>query len=46
VGDYRSFGPWRVMSHGEGRWHVPEGAYTYIELELLDLEVNGDLWYS
>lgn len=45
VGDYQSFGPWRVMSHGEGRWHVPEGVYVYIELELLDLEVNGDPWY-
>lgn len=41
VGDYRSLGPLRVMSRGEGRWHPPDGEFTYIELELVDLELNG-----
>ena len=38
---YRTFGPHRLMSRGEGRWHPPEGDFAYIELELLDLEING-----
>jgi len=41
VGEYRPFGPLRVMSRGEGRWHPREGEFAYIELELMDLEVNG-----
>jgi len=41
VREYRSFGPWRVASRGEGQWHAPDGKYAYIELELLDLEING-----
>lgn len=41
VGDYRSFGPLRLMSRGEGLWHAPDGTFSYIELELVDLEVNG-----
>jgi hypothetical protein len=41
VRDYRSFGDLRVMSRGEGLWHAPEGTYSYIELELLELEING-----
>ncbi len=43
VGDYREVGGLRLMSRGEGRWHTPEGSYVYIELELLDLEVNGGI---
>jgi hypothetical protein len=27
----------RVMLHGEGRWHAPEGDYAYIELDMVDL---------
>ncbi len=42
VGDYRSFGPRRASTRGEGRWHSPEGEFVYIDLELLDLEINGD----
>lgn len=38
---YRSYGPLRAASRGTGRWHVPEGDYAYIELELVDLELNG-----
>lgn len=41
IGDYRSFGPWRVSSRGEGRWHPPGGEFSYVELELTGLEVNG-----
>ncbi|HKK92528.1 MAG TPA: DUF6544 family protein [Longimicrobiales bacterium] len=41
VGDYREVDGLRLMSRGEGRWHTSSGSYAYIELELLDLEVNG-----
>ncbi len=41
VGNYREFGPRRAAARGEGRWHAPEGSFAYIELELLDLEING-----
>jgi hypothetical protein len=30
------------MTIGEGRWHPHEGSYTYIELELIDLRIDGD----
>jgi hypothetical protein len=40
VSDYRDFGELRVFSCGEGRWHPPGGEYAYLELELLELEVN------
>lgn len=40
--DYRSFGGRRVSTRGEGRWHAPapEGAFTYIVLELTDIVYN------
>lgn len=41
VGEYRDFGPRRLFARGEGRWHPPEGEFVYLELELLDLQVNG-----
>jgi hypothetical protein len=41
VKDYRSFGPRRVFTRGEGRWHPPEGEFAYLEIELLDLQTNG-----
>jgi hypothetical protein len=41
VGTYRSFGRRRAPTRGEGHWHPPDGEYTYIELDLLDLEING-----
>ena len=41
VADYATFGHRRVMTRGEGRWHPPEGAFAYIELELVGFEVNG-----
>jgi hypothetical protein len=40
VSDYRDFGRRRLFSRGEGRWHPPEGEYVYLELELVELEVN------
>lgn len=40
---YKRMGPYRVASCGEARWHPGAGDdYSYIELELVDLEVNGD----
>jgi hypothetical protein len=41
VGEYRQWGPWRVASRGEGRWHPDAGAFTDIELERLDLRTNA-----
>lgn len=41
VSGHRSFGPVRALSRGEGRWHTAEGSFAYIELELLDLELDG-----
>jgi hypothetical protein len=41
VNGYRTFGTRRAMSSGEGRWHPPAGEFSYIELELLELEING-----
>jgi len=41
VTEYRSFGRRRVFTRGEARWHGPEGAFSYLEIELVDLEVNG-----
>ena len=43
VRSYRQFGPWRVSTRGEGRWHSPTGAFAYIELELLDLYTNEEV---
>lgn len=38
---YRDVGGLHLMSRGEARWHTPEGEYAYVEMELLELEVNG-----
>jgi hypothetical protein len=40
LGPYRAFGAMRLSSGGEARWHEPEGAYAYIEIEILDVEYN------
>jgi len=40
VGGYRSFGPFRLASGGEGRWHEPGGEYAYIELAIDEVEYN------
>ena len=31
----------RVLTRGEGRWHPSEGDYAYLEIELLDLQINA-----
>ena len=41
VADYRAFGPFRLASRGVGRWHTADGTWTYIELELVEHEING-----
>jgi hypothetical protein len=42
VRDYRPYGPVRLASHGEARWHapVPEGEFTYGEFELLEISYD------
>ena len=40
VKPYRAFGPLRLGSGGEGRWHTADGSFAYIELELDDVEYN------
>ncbi len=37
---YRPFGPVRLASRGEGRWHEPGGDYPYLELEITDVQYN------
>ncbi|MBI5169205.1 MAG: hypothetical protein HZA61_06930 [Candidatus Eisenbacteria bacterium] len=36
--DYRHFGGPVLPSRGTARWHPPEGAYDYAELEVLDVK--------
>jgi hypothetical protein len=40
LGAYRPFGPVRLASTGEGRWHERTGAYAYIELTIDDVRYN------
>jgi len=40
VGPYRAFGPLRIGSGGEARWHTSNGSFAYIELELDGIEYN------
>jgi len=40
VGDYRTLGSHRIMAHGEARWEAPSGEYTYVRLELAEIEYN------
>lgn len=37
----RAFGPVRLASEGEGRWHAPTGDYAYVELTFDDVAYNG-----
>lgn len=43
LGSYRQMGDRRVSTHGAGVWHPPEGPYPYVELDLIELRINGDL---
>jgi hypothetical protein len=40
IGAYRAFGPVRLASRGEGRWHEPEGEYAYVELTIDEVRYN------
>ena len=40
ISAYRAFGPAHLMAEGEGRWHTDDGSYTYIELEVDDVDYN------
>lgn len=37
---YRSFGPVRLAAHGEARWLLPEGEFTYGEFDLERIAYN------
>lgn len=38
--DYRTFDGRRLGTRGEGRWHLPAGAFDYIRLEVVDIAYN------
>jgi hypothetical protein len=38
---YRAYGPLWLASGGEGRWHTRDGDWSYIEIEMIDHEING-----
>jgi hypothetical protein len=40
VRDYRDFGDARLPAHGEARWSLPEGEFTYGEFELVSVLYN------
>jgi hypothetical protein len=40
LSDYRAFGSHRLMAHGEGVWHAPEGEYAYLRLDLDAIDFN------
>lgn len=40
VRDYRDFGPVRLAAHGEARWTLPEGEFTYGEFDLQCVTYN------
>jgi hypothetical protein len=40
VRDYRDFGEARLAAHGDARWLLPQGEFTYGEFELLSVSYN------
>jgi hypothetical protein len=40
VRDYRDFGPVRLPAHGEARWLLPDGEFTYGEFDLQSVDYN------
>jgi len=40
VHDYRDFGTVRLASHGDARWSLPDGEFTYGEFELMSVSYN------
>jgi hypothetical protein len=41
VRDYRAFGSVRLASHGDARWHLPDGEFTYGEFDLEEIAFNA-----
>jgi len=40
VRDYRDFGESRLAAHGDARWLLPEGEFTYGEFDLVSVSYN------
>ena len=40
VRDYRDFGAVRLAAHGEARWLLPQGEFTYGEFDLQSVTYN------
>ncbi|MCU0633779.1 MAG: hypothetical protein MUE41_02800 [Gemmatimonadaceae bacterium] len=40
VSVYKEFGGRRLASRGEGRWHAPDGVFTYLTVEIESVETN------
>ena len=40
IASYRAFGPLRLWSGAEARWHTAEGSFAYAELELDEVQYN------
>jgi len=40
VRDYRDFGDARLAAHGEARWSLPDGDFTYGEFDLVSVAYN------
>ncbi len=40
LSDYRAFGPYRLASHGEARYHAPGNEYAYGEFTMESIEYN------
>jgi hypothetical protein len=40
LSDYRAFGRHRVMGRGQCVWHLPEGEYAYLQLDLDAIDYN------
>ena len=38
--DYRDFDGVRLAAHGEARWSLPEGGFTYGEFDLVSVSYN------
>lgn len=45
LGAYVPFGPVRLASTGEGRWHETAGDYAYIQLAIDAVRYNGGPWW-
>lgn len=41
VRDFRDYGPAKLPSHGEARWRLPGGEFTYGEFHLVEVEYDA-----